>query len=74
MAKYLASRNAFVIVASSDVIKGPQAAEKIRNETKNPFVRYVHLDLGSFQSVRYFAMEFTENNEVLDYLVNNAGT
>ena len=36
-------------------------------------VRFLHLDLEDFSSVRKFAEEFDKSEEHLDYLVNNAG-
>ena len=72
-ARILASRNAMVIVASRNLINGSKAAAAIRESTGNRFVRYVHLDLSSFASVKRFAREFNEHNDVLDFLINNAG-
>jgi len=72
IARQLASRGALVVVASRNRQRGGRAAEKIRADTGNRFVRYVYLDLTSFDSVRRFVEEFKIHNDVLDYLVNNA--
>ena len=36
-------------------------------------VEYMHLDLSSFDSVRYFVAALTERNQSLHILINNAG-
>lgn len=69
----LAKRKARVILACRNVEKAEEAAEEIRNETRNQNVVVKMLDLSSLKSVREFASNFVRNESRLDILVNNAG-
>ncbi len=67
----LARHGAQVVVASRNVDKGEAAAEEIHAEAGGQRPRVVALDLGSLESVRQFAGQFS--GERVDLLVNNAG-
>ncbi|XP_049879560.1 retinol dehydrogenase 14-like [Pectinophora gossypiella] len=69
----LARRGAKVILACRDDSKGYAAEKSIRKITKNPSVRYQHLDLSSFASIRKFVEDFKNAEAKLDVLINNAG-
>ncbi|KAM9777451.1 retinol dehydrogenase 12-like [Neosynchiropus ocellatus] len=69
----LARRGARVILACRDGPRAEAAAREIIQETGNPQVVYMHLDLASLRSVRSFAENFLRSEPRLDLLVNNAG-
>uniref|UniRef100_A0A8C3ATV8 Si:dkey-23o4.6 n=2 Tax=Cyclopterus lumpus TaxID=8103 RepID=A0A8C3ATV8_CYCLU len=69
----LARRGARVVMACRDLSRAEQAAEEIRLSTGNGNVVIRHLDLGSVYSVRQFAKDFTDGEDRLDVLINNAG-
>lgn len=62
-----------VIIACRDQIRGLQALEKIKDETKNEKICLELLDLADFDSVREFSKKFLETRTRLDVLINNAG-
>jgi len=70
-ARELARRGAEVVVACRSVAKGAAAAADIKAATGGPAPRISQLDLGSLDSVRRFAGEFSDQR--VDLLVNNAG-
>lgn len=72
-AKDLASRGGRVILACRNDERGTTARDKIIAETGNREVIYMHLNLSSLTTVRQFAHEFTETEQRLDVLINNAG-
>ena len=67
----LARHGAQVVVASRSVEKGEAAAEEIHAEAGGQKPQVQPLDLGSLDSVRQFAQEFSGRQ--VDLLVNNAG-
>jgi len=67
----LARHGAQVVVACRSVEKGEAAAAEILAVAGGTAPRVHHLDLGSLDSVRRFAAEFSGRR--LDLLVNNAG-
>ncbi|XP_071963573.1 retinol dehydrogenase 11-like [Antedon mediterranea] len=69
----LARRNASVILACRDVIKGETAKMEIVRETGNSQLKVKHLDLASFKSIRQFCKEINQELTQLDVLINNAG-
>ncbi|XP_075983820.1 retinol dehydrogenase 14-like [Anticarsia gemmatalis] len=69
----LARRGAKVILGCRDDKRGQKAADSIIKKTKNNSVRYMHLDLSSFKSVRKFVDDFKNSESKLDILINNAG-
>ena len=72
-AKDFAKRNARVIVAGRNKERIDRAAAAIRDETGNPNVVPMMLDVSLMKSVRSFAEEFSKKENRLDILVNNAG-
>uniref|UniRef100_U3JV11 Dehydrogenase/reductase 13 n=1 Tax=Ficedula albicollis TaxID=59894 RepID=U3JV11_FICAL len=53
--------------------RGEAAASRIRRETGNNEVQFMHLDLASLRSVRAFASTFLRQEPKLHILINNAG-
>lgn len=68
----LAKRGARIILACRNKEEGEKAKNRIINETDNNNIICKHLDLASFKSIRQFASDINEN-ENLDILINNAG-
>ncbi|XP_013184157.2 retinol dehydrogenase 14-like [Amyelois transitella] len=69
----LARRGAKVIAACRDDERGKAAVSSIIKRTGNQSVKYIHLDLSSFDSIRKFVKEFKSSEAKLDVLINNAG-
>ena len=69
----LAKRNAKVILACRDKIKGQRAAIRIQKMSKNTHVVFKQLDLASLSSVREFCRAILTSESRLDVLINNAG-
>lgn len=69
----LARRGAKVILGCRDEKRGQKAADSIIKKSKNRSIRYMHLDLSSFASVRKFVEDFKSSEDKLDILINNAG-
>jgi NAD(P)-dependent dehydrogenase (short-subunit alcohol dehydrogenase family) len=63
-----------VVLACRDQAKGEDARNTIASETRNPDIELLIVDLASQSSIRSAAQEFSRKHEVLDVLVNNAGT
>lgn len=72
-ARLLASKNATVIIAVRNQVKGNSAVNKIKGQHKNANVHFLELDLADLSSVRSFAKIFKEKFNKLDLLINNAG-
>ncbi|XP_063396614.1 retinol dehydrogenase 12-like [Mytilus trossulus] len=68
----LAKRNARVIIACRNDIKGEAVARSIKIKTGNPFVYCSHLDLGNQRSIREFVQDFLSKESALHVLINNA--
>ncbi|KAL4232049.1 Dehydrogenase reductase SDR member 13 [Mactra antiquata] len=68
-----AKRNARVILACRDIVKGEDAANKIIELTGNKNVVVMQCDLSKMKSVREFAAKINSKEPRLDILVNNAG-
>lgn len=68
-----AKRNAKIILACRDMIKGRKAAARIQKITKNMNVVFRHLDLASLGSVKEFCRAILTSESRLDVLINNAG-
>ncbi len=49
-----------------------QAREKIRQQTGNPHIDYILVDLSDMKSVREAAEQYIQKEDVLDVLINNA--
>ncbi|XP_032563289.1 dehydrogenase/reductase SDR family member 13 isoform X2 [Chiroxiphia lanceolata] len=69
----LARCGARVILATRNALRGEAAASRIRTETGNEEVRFMHLDLASLRSVRAFVSTFLHQEPHLHLLINNAG-
>src|SRR6267143_1918945 len=62
-----------VVLACRDAGRGEAAQREIVEESKNPKVSLMILDLASQASIISFAEQFTQDYRRLDALVNNAG-
>jgi NAD(P)-dependent dehydrogenase (short-subunit alcohol dehydrogenase family) len=74
IARGLARGGFRVALACRDPVKGEAARKIIASETRDPDVELLIVDLASQSSIRSAAQEFSQKHEVLDVLVNNAGT
>lgn len=68
----LAKHGFRVILTCRDLTKGERARQNIIARSGNLEVKCVHLDLGSFVSIRKFAAEFRATEKRLDLLINAA--
>lgn len=68
----LAKRGLYVIIACYDLKKGMKTQNEIIERTGNPNVKCMHLNLGSFKSIRTFTDEFLNTGLPLDILIHNA--
>ncbi|KIJ39342.1 hypothetical protein M422DRAFT_32788 [Sphaerobolus stellatus SS14] len=68
----LLQKNARVYIVTRSVTKANEAIRKLREETGREAI-FLHLDLADHASVRRAAREFTNKEEKLDILFNNAG-
>ena len=60
-------------MACRDIHKAHIAANDIKQEFKEADIAVKKLDLSSFASIRKFAKEINEEEDRIDYLLNNAG-
>lgn len=67
----LAQRGLHVIMACRNSKDGLRAQNEIIEKTGNQNVKYMHLNLSSFKSIRHFANEFLNTGSRLDILINN---
>jgi NAD(P)-dependent dehydrogenase (short-subunit alcohol dehydrogenase family) len=74
VARGLACSGFHVVVACRDRAKGEAAQKIIVSETLNPDVELLVVDMSSQHSIRSAADEFSRKHDLLDVLVNNAGT
>ncbi len=72
-AKVLSGRNARVILAVRDPVKGERAAAQIRRTVPGADLEVLLLDLASLASIRSAAAAFLSAYDRLDILINNAG-
>ncbi len=72
-ARELAAKGMRVFLTSRTLAKGKPVVEEIREQTGNPDVECLALELGEFESVRQCAEEFLARDLPLHVLVNNAG-
>lgn len=72
-AKELAKQGATVVMACRNMMKARQAQLEILDESKNPNVDLMIVDLASQASIQTFAAKFKEKYPQLDVLINNAG-
>jgi retinol dehydrogenase 12 len=73
IARGLALKRATVIVAARNEERGKAAAEEISDDSANPNVSFLQVDVSSRASVRAFADAFAAKHDKLHVLVNNAG-
>lgn len=71
-ALYLASRGCEVIIG--DKVDAEDSVKEIISHTGNDKVRFLHLDLSSFASIRKFVEDLRSSVAKLDVLVNNAAS
>ncbi len=64
---------AHVVIASRSVSAGDKAIADIKKFHPHCDISFMQLDLGSFSSIRSFAMEYLASKKPLHLLVNNAG-
>jgi NAD(P)-dependent dehydrogenase (short-subunit alcohol dehydrogenase family) len=72
IARGLALKRAHVVVAMRDAERGKRVAEELSDDTANPSVESVEVDVASQASVRRFAADFTKRFTKLHVLVNCA--
>lgn len=68
----LAKRGFRVILTCRDLAMGERTRQHIIAKSGNHNVKCVHLDLGSFVSIRKFATDFRATEQRLDLLINTA--
>ncbi|CAG8739311.1 40496_t:CDS:2 [Gigaspora margarita] len=71
-ARELALHQAHVFIASRNEESANSAIERIKNETKNNNVEFLHLDLVDLKSVKLSAENFLNKGLPLHILINNA--
>lgn len=72
-AKALAKMGAHVVMACRNEAKARVAQQDIINDSKNPDVDLLIVDMSSLDSVRELAQTIKKNYQRLDVLINNAG-
>jgi NAD(P)-dependent dehydrogenase (short-subunit alcohol dehydrogenase family) len=73
VARGLALKRAHVVVASRDAERGRRTAEELGDDTANPQVESVEVDVASQASIRRFARDFMKRFAKLHVLVHCAG-
>ena len=71
--KVLSSKNATIIMAVRNTIKGKNVAEEIKKQNPNAKLEIREMDLSSLQSVNNFAEGVKSDYDKIDILINNAG-
>ena len=71
-AKQLAEKDWSVTLFCRRKEAAEQACKKIRQQTGNPHVDYILVDLSEMKSVRKAAEQYIQKEDVLDVLINNA--
>jgi len=69
----LAAKQATVIMACRDLMKGETAKKKIEGEIQDANLFVFELDLASVDSIKKFSDDFNSHFMKLDLLINNAG-
>jgi NAD(P)-dependent dehydrogenase (short-subunit alcohol dehydrogenase family) len=72
-ARVFAYKNAKVILAVRNIVKGQEVADSIRNQFTTADITVRELDLASLESVKVFADAMILDYPHLDVLINNAG-
>ena len=62
-----------VIMLCRDEKRGVAAYEELKSENPERDIKLMLCDLGNYNSIRDFALEFKENYKELNVLINNAG-
>ena len=70
----LAGLGATIVFTARNLDEGRLARDEITIKSKNGNVDFLHCDLASFDSIRSCCEEFKSRYELLDVLINNAGT
>jgi NAD(P)-dependent dehydrogenase (short-subunit alcohol dehydrogenase family) len=69
----LAGKGAHIIMAVRNLVKGEEAAGKIKKKYPGAKLDLMQLDLSDLQSIRHFSHEFHSKYSQLNVLINNAG-
>lgn len=69
----LAAAGRHVVMACRNLEKAEPVRRRIAEETGNPNVELLHLDLSSLQSIAGFALRVREDGRPVETLLNNAG-
>jgi retinol dehydrogenase-12 len=69
----LARRGGKIYLACRDIKRGEDALKEILERSGSKNVHFLQLDLASFDSIKKFVQKFTEIEDKLDILINNAG-
>jgi NAD(P)-dependent dehydrogenase (short-subunit alcohol dehydrogenase family) len=72
-ARDLASRNATIIFACRDQSKTNTVINELLNQSRNPNLVFMKLNLSDSDSIREFSEEFHKKYDRLNILINNAG-
>lgn len=72
-ARVLSGKGAKIILPVRNLEKGKSAIQEIKQQFKYADLELMKLDISDFDSVRQFAVEFTNQYNTLDVLLNNAG-
>ncbi|MFL2957223.1 MAG: oxidoreductase [Candidatus Thalassarchaeaceae archaeon] len=73
MAYGLASKGANVVMACRNLEKASDSKDKILKDYPDANIELYQLDLADLDNIRSFANKFTNENDRLDILINNAG-
>jgi len=72
--KALAQKGATIVMASlNPATEGIPVCKAIKQESRNPNLEVMQLDLASLDSIREFARQFSQKYKQLSVLINNAG-
>lgn len=69
----LAQKNARIVIGVRNIKKGNEAMGRIIKEYGLARVQIIELDLANLASVKSFVGQFTQENDHIDLLINNAG-
>lgn len=71
ISKKMAAYGYEVVLACQDQAKGKQAINRIKQDSPDAKLVYMHLDLASFSSIENFATSFQKTGKKLNVLVNS---
>ena len=69
----IAKKGAAIVMACIDLQLARPVYEAIKQESGNPNIELMQIDLASLSSIREFAQQFSRKYQRLDVLINNAG-